>query len=77
MFRELDTVVLARDLEGYPLKAGDVGAVVHCYADGEDLWSGICHRWRQNGCCRNPDWSRYTPNALWRDSPCSPPCPCV
>jgi len=35
MFRELDTVVLARDLEGYPLKAGDVGAVVYCYADGK------------------------------------------
>lgn len=35
MFRELDTVVLARDLEGYPLKAGDVGAVVHCYGDGK------------------------------------------
>jgi hypothetical protein len=35
MIRELDTVVLARDLEGYPLRAGDVGAVVHCYADGK------------------------------------------
>lgn len=34
MIRELDTVVLARDLETYHLKAGDVGAVVHCYADG-------------------------------------------
>jgi len=35
MIRELDTVVLARDLEGCPLRAGDVGAVVHCYADGK------------------------------------------
>ncbi|MFN3980146.1 MAG: DUF4926 domain-containing protein [Caldilinea sp.] len=34
MIRELDTVVLDRDIEGYPLKAGDVGAVVHCYANG-------------------------------------------
>jgi hypothetical protein len=34
MIRELDTVVLARDLEAYRLKQGDVGAVVHCYADG-------------------------------------------
>ncbi|MFZ1770090.1 MAG: DUF4926 domain-containing protein [Caldilinea sp.] len=34
MIRELDTVVLDRDINGYPLKAGDVGAVVHCYADG-------------------------------------------
>lgn len=35
MIRELDTVVLARDLGTYPLKAGDIGAVVHCYADGK------------------------------------------
>jgi hypothetical protein len=35
MIRELDTVVLARDLEPYYLKVGDVGAVVHCYADGK------------------------------------------
>ncbi len=35
MFRELDTVVLVRDLEGYPLRKGDVGTVVHCYADGK------------------------------------------
>jgi len=33
--RELDTVVLARDLEAYGLSRGDVGAVVHCYADGK------------------------------------------
>ncbi len=35
MIRELDTVVLARDVEAYHLKRGDVGAVVHCYADGK------------------------------------------
>ncbi|MCS6845894.1 MAG: DUF4926 domain-containing protein [Caldilineales bacterium] len=34
MIRELDTVVLARDLDTYGLRCGDVGAVVHCYADG-------------------------------------------
>ncbi|MDW8215217.1 MAG: DUF4926 domain-containing protein [Roseiflexaceae bacterium] len=34
MIREFDTVVLAKDLENYGLKSGDVGAVVHCYADG-------------------------------------------
>jgi len=34
MIRELDTVVLARDLKTYGLKRGDVGAVVHCYGDG-------------------------------------------
>jgi hypothetical protein len=32
--RELDTVVLARDLPEYGLTQGDVGAVVHCYKDG-------------------------------------------
>lgn len=35
MIRELDTVVLVRDLHDYGLKRGDVGAVVHSYADGE------------------------------------------
>jgi hypothetical protein len=35
MIRELDIVVLARDLKTYSLKRGDVGAVVHCYADGK------------------------------------------
>ena len=35
MVRELDTVVLTRDLDKYGLKCGDVGAVVHCYADGK------------------------------------------
>ena len=31
MFRELDTVVLARDIDEHGLQAGDVGAIVHCY----------------------------------------------
>lgn len=35
MIRELDAVVLARDLKAYGLKRGDVGAVVHRYADGK------------------------------------------
>ncbi|GAB4506364.1 MAG: DUF4926 domain-containing protein [Anaerolineales bacterium] len=35
MIRELDTVVLTKDLEAYGLKRGDVGAVVHGYADGK------------------------------------------
>jgi hypothetical protein len=34
MIRELDTVVLTRDLEEYGLREGDIGAVVHCYRDG-------------------------------------------
>jgi hypothetical protein len=34
MIRELDTVVLTRDIPDRGLKRGDVGAVVHCYADG-------------------------------------------
>jgi hypothetical protein len=35
MIRELDTVVLTNDIAEHGLKSGDVGAVVHCYADGE------------------------------------------
>jgi endonuclease YncB( thermonuclease family) len=35
VIHELDTVVLARDIEEYGLKKGDVGAVVHCYSDGD------------------------------------------
>ncbi len=34
MIRELDTVVLVRDLVEHGLTRGDVGAVVHCYQDG-------------------------------------------
>ncbi len=33
MIRELDTVVLVRDLVEHGLTQGDVGAVVHCYKD--------------------------------------------
>ncbi len=35
MIRELDTVVLTRDMEKYGLKRDDVGAVVHDYKDGQ------------------------------------------
>jgi len=31
MIRELDTVVLAHDIEEHSLKRDDIGAVVHCY----------------------------------------------
>ncbi|MFA4917944.1 MAG: DUF4926 domain-containing protein [Thermodesulfovibrionales bacterium] len=34
MIRELDTVVLTHDVDEYGLKEGDIGAVVHCYGDG-------------------------------------------
>ena len=34
MIGELDTVVLTHDIPEHGLKKGDVGAVVHCYADG-------------------------------------------
>ncbi len=34
MIRELDTVVLERDVLEHGLKRGDVGAVVHRYGDG-------------------------------------------
>jgi len=33
--RELDAVVLKHDIEEHGLKQGDIGAVVHCYSDGE------------------------------------------
>lgn len=35
MIQELDTVVLAHDIEQYGLRRGDIGAVVHCYKHGE------------------------------------------
>ena len=35
MIRELDIVVLAKDLKEYQLERGDVGAVVHVYAGGK------------------------------------------
>ncbi|HLP48722.1 MAG TPA: DUF4926 domain-containing protein [Candidatus Deferrimicrobium sp.] len=35
MIHELDTVALNHDIIDYGLKEGDLGAVVHCYEDGE------------------------------------------
>ncbi len=34
MIQELDTIVLARDIDESGLKTGDAGAVVHCYGGG-------------------------------------------
>ena len=34
MIRNLDTVVLTRDLPEHGLRSGDMGAVVHDYAEG-------------------------------------------
>lgn len=33
MFKELEPVVLTRDMPEHSLKQGDIGAVVHCYKD--------------------------------------------
>ena len=33
MIRELDRVVLTKDVAEYGLRAGDIGTVVHCYSD--------------------------------------------
>lgn len=35
MIKELDTVVLTRDVEEHPLTAGDLGTVVFRYPEGE------------------------------------------
>ncbi len=35
MIRELDTIVVVRDLPEHDLKAGDVGTVVHVYGKEE------------------------------------------
>jgi hypothetical protein len=35
MIKELDTIVLTHDIGEYGLKKGDIGAVVHCYADSK------------------------------------------
>ena len=35
MIKELDTVVLSRDLPEHGLKEGDIGAVVHSYKEGK------------------------------------------
>lgn len=37
MIRELDLVVLTRDIDKYGLKRGDIGAVVHCYSGGNTV----------------------------------------
>ena len=37
MFEELDTVVLARDIEKYGLKKGDIGAVVNIYKNNKAM----------------------------------------
>ena len=34
MIGELDTIVLTHDVKEHGLERGDVGAVVHCYPDG-------------------------------------------
>ena len=34
MIKEIDTVVLARDIPEHSLKKGDIGAVVHSYMGG-------------------------------------------
>ena len=35
MPKELDTIVLTHGVKEYGLERGDVGAVVHCYPDGD------------------------------------------
>ena len=35
MIKELDTVVLSRDISEHSLKQGDIGAVVHFYKAGK------------------------------------------
>lgn len=37
MVKELDTVVLAHDIQEHGLRQGDVGAVVHRYQEGKAL----------------------------------------
>lgn len=34
MIRELETIVLTRNIPEHGLRRGDIGAVVHCYKDG-------------------------------------------
>ena len=34
MVRELDTVVLTHAIKEHGLEGGDIGAVVHCFAEG-------------------------------------------
>ena len=35
MIKELEAIVLSRDLSEYGLNRGDIGAVVHCYSEGK------------------------------------------
>lgn len=35
MIHELETVALTHDIDEHGLKDGDLGAVVHCYEDGD------------------------------------------
>jgi len=35
MIKELDTVVLTHDIKEHGLERGDIGVIVHCYADGK------------------------------------------
>ncbi len=35
MIKELDTIVLTKDLAEYGLKKGDIGSVVHSYKDNK------------------------------------------
>lgn len=35
MIHELETVALTHDINEYGLEDGDLGAIVHCYEDGE------------------------------------------
>lgn len=37
MFKELDTIVLNKNIEKYGLKKGDIGAIVHVYEKGKAL----------------------------------------
>jgi hypothetical protein len=37
MLKELDTIVLTHDVPEHALEAGDIGAVVHHYKNGEAL----------------------------------------
>ncbi len=35
MIKEMDTVVINLSLPDHGLKRGDIGAVIHCYKNGE------------------------------------------
>ncbi len=45
MISELDTVVLAHNIQAYGLKPGDIGAVVHVYQEANALADkGLCQQ---------------------------------